>query len=266
MALELGRRYGVHLCLGFVRLPGYSVGGSDREPHRLFEGSEESMAAALEAACNCWRVFAERYRHVPPRELSFNLLNEPAFHTNVPRYVAIVRALTQAIRQVSPDRTIFVDGANLAQKPVLDITDLGIVQSTHDYQPKMITHYKAGWVPKEEFESFDVPTWPMRDRRGDLWDKERLRREAIDPWNPLTRRGLPVHVGEFGCNNTGPHGACLGWMKDSLSLWKEANWGWALWNLRGSFGIVDSERTDVAYEDFHGHKLDRRMLELLREG
>ncbi len=34
-------------------------------------------------------------------------------------------------------------------------------------------------------------------------------------------------------------------------------------NFRGSFGILDSSRADVGYEDFHGHKLDRKMLELL---
>jgi len=36
-----------------------------------------------------------------------------------------------------------------------------------------------------------------------------------------------------------------------------------VWNLRGSFGWVDSGRTDVKYEDFDGHKLDREMLEML---
>jgi endoglucanase len=52
-------------------------------------------------------------------------------------------------------------------------------------------------------------------------------------------------------------------MSDLLSLWKEAGWGWALWNLRGSFGIVDSGRSDVNYENFEGHRLDRKMLDLL---
>jgi endoglucanase len=49
-----------------------------------------------------------------------------------------------------------------------------------------------------------------------------------------------------------------------LALWKEAGWGFSLWELRGSFGVIDSERADVPYEDFKGHKLDRKMLELLR--
>jgi endoglucanase len=36
--------------------------------------------------------------------------------------------------------------------------------------------------------------------------------------------------------------------------------------LRGSFGVLDSGRTDVQYEDFRGHKLDREMLKVLQNG
>jgi endoglucanase len=38
-----------------------------------------------------------------------------------------------------------------------------------------------------------------------------------------------------------------------------------MWNFRGAFGVLDSGRADVAYEDFRGRKLDRKMLDLLRE-
>ena len=55
-------------------------------------------------------------------------------------------------------------------------------------------------------------------------------------------------------------------MTDLLALWYDAGCGWAMWNLRGFFGIVDSGRDDVVYEDFRGHKLDRKMLELLLAG
>jgi len=54
-------------------------------------------------------------------------------------------------------------------------------------------------------------------------------------------------------------------MEDCLRNWKKAGWSWALWNFRGSFGIMDSGRQDVQYEDYEGHKLDRRMLELLQK-
>jgi len=97
------------------------------------------------------------------------------------------------------------------------------------------------------------------------WDKDRLKQQLVDPWIELQQMGVGVHVGEFGCHNQTPHPVVLAWMRDLLSLWKEAGWGWALWNFRGSFGILDSNRADVPYEDFRGHKLDREMLELLRE-
>jgi endoglucanase len=53
-------------------------------------------------------------------------------------------------------------------------------------------------------------------------------------------------------------------MRDRLKAFDQAGIGWALWNFRGSFGILDSGRSDVAYEDFYGHQLDRRMLDLLQ--
>jgi endoglucanase len=87
----------------------------------------------------------------------------------------------------------------------------------------------------------------------------------IEPWQRLATQGVGVHVGEWGAHNQTPHTVVLGWMRDCLTNWKQVGWGWALWNLRGSFGVLDSERADVRYESFRGHQLDRRMLELLRE-
>jgi endoglucanase len=104
------------------------------------------------------------------------------------------------------------------------------------------------------------------DARGATWNREKLRQELIVKWLPLAAQGVPIHVGEWGCLNHTPHAVTLAWMTDLLALWKEAGWGWSMWNLRGNFGIVDSGRVDVQYEDFHGHKLDRKMLELVRTG
>ena len=81
----------------------------------------------------------------------------------------------------------------------------------------------------------------------------------------LAAAGVGVHVGEWGAYNKTPHGVVLGWMGDLLPLYQEAGFGWALWNFRGAFGVLDSGRTDVDYEDWHGHQLDRELLDLLLE-
>ncbi|MGC9327630.1 MAG: glycoside hydrolase family 5 protein, partial [Candidatus Hinthialibacter sp.] len=129
------------------------------------------------------------------------------------------------------------------------------------YDPMRISHYKASWVNGEDWPE---PTWPMK--QGDeLIDKEWLRRNKIQPFQELEAKGCGVHAGEWGCYNKTPHAIALAWMRDWLSLWREAGWGWAMWNFRGSFGILDSGRSDIAYEDFKGHQLDRKMLEMLLE-
>jgi endoglucanase len=85
-------------------------------------------------------------------------------------------------------------------------------------------------------------------------------------WTPshLESKGVGIMVGEFGAYKHTPHTVVLAWMRDLLALWKQAGWGWALWNFRGPFGVLDSDRADVAYQSWRGHKLDRQMLELLQ--
>lgn len=97
-----------------------------------------------------------------------------------------------------------------------------------------------------------------------LYDRATHQKEQIAPWKAIEAAGALVHVGEWGVLNRTPHPVALAWMEDCLRNWKDAGWGWALWELRGGFGVLDSNRADVAYEDFRGHKLDRKMLELLR--
>ena len=98
-----------------------------------------------------------------------------------------------------------------------------------------------------------------------LHNKATLQEKMIKPWQALAAQGVGIIVGEWGAFNHTPHPVVLAWMRDCLENWQAAGFGWALWNLRGPFGILDSERKDVTYETFKGHKLDRKMLELLRK-
>ena len=54
-------------------------------------------------------------------------------------------------------------------------------------------------------------------------------------------------------------------MEDYLDILKSCNIGYAQWNLKGGFGILDTYRKDVDYVDYKGHKLDKKMLDLLQK-
>lgn len=264
-AVQLGKQYNVHINLSLHRVPGYCINGRDLEPVDLFKDTPENMQKALDAVVFHWKMFARRYKGTPNSELSFDLINEPPKMADETRYVEIVRALVQGIREEDRGRLIVADGKDIGRTPVYGIADLGVMQSTRGYDPMSLTHYTATWVPKDEFETFNFPTWPLKGDDGKLWDKAALKAKLIDRWQPLIDRGVQIHVGEWGCYNKTPHNVTLRWMRDILSLWKEAGWGQAMWNLKGSFGVLNSERADVKYEDYKGHRLDRKMLELLKE-
>jgi endoglucanase len=268
-AVELGRQHHIHININFHRIPGYCINQRELEPADLFSGTAAQRAKAMTAAKFHWKTFAQRYKGIPNRELSFDLINEPPKMRSYEgyleeRYVEIARELVASIREVDPGRLIFADGINIGQAPVVGLVDLGLVQSTRGYQPKAVSHYTANWVPLDEFETMRKPTWPLTDDNGQVWDRSRLKEEYIARYQVLIDKKVQIHVGEWGCFNKTPHNVALAWMQDCVSLWKEVGWGNSLWNLRGSFGVLDSERTDVVYEDYKGHKLDRKMLEVLR--
>lgn len=88
----------------------------------------------------------------------------------------------------------------------------------------------------------------------------------IDTWaNFRKTTGSEIIVGECGVYNRTPHDVTLRYFEDMLKLMKQNNMSYALWNFRGGFGILDSERTDVDYEDYRGHLLDKELLDLLKK-
>lgn len=258
--VALGQQYGLHVCLNFHRGPGYSVNAERQEPFNLWKDEE-----ALQAFCFHWQAFARRYRSIPSSQLSFNLINEPAD----PRpevmtradHERVVRAAVAAIRQEDPLRLIIADGLNWGNTALPELADLDVVQSCRAYAPMGISHYKASWAGGQ---NYPEPTYPGHQPDGAFWNRERLAAH-YQPWIDLARNGVGVHCGEGGAFSFTPRPVVLSWFRDVLGILTDANIGYALWNFRGSFGILDSGRADVAYEDWYGHRLDRQFLALLQE-
>jgi endoglucanase len=258
-AVTWGRERRIHINICLHRAPGYCV-NPPAEPLNLWSPEADGVKARKQFAAQ-WGMFAERYRGISNAELSFDLVNEPA---KIPpsAYLPAVQAAVDAIRSVDPGRLIVADGLEWGNIAVPELAPLKIAQSTRGYQPMNISHYKAGWV--EGSDRFPLPQWPLPRDGQPAYDRETHWREQIEPWLRLREMGVGVHVGEWGAFIHTPHAVTLAWMADLLANWKRANFGWAMWNFRGAFGVLNSNRADVKYEPFKGHLLDRAMLELIR--
>jgi endoglucanase len=263
--IAFGKQYDIHINLSFHRAPGYCVSFRKEEPMDLFHDTPERMRKALDAVIYHWTYFAERYHGISSETLSFNLLNEPPSKINEDWYREIIDTLISAIRKIDSQRVIVIDGLNYSRTPLLGIAHTNVVQSVRGYHPIALTHFNANWIQNSERETLREPTWPLISDTGELWNKTKLREKFIEPYIPLMNEGVPIHVGEWGCINHTPHNVMLAWARDILSLWKDVGWGNALWNLKGAFGVLDSNRNDVVYENYKGYKLDRKLLELMKE-
>ena len=265
-AVEMAGRYGLHVSLNLHRAPGYCVNTERAEPFDLWRDP-----AALEAFCLHWQTLARRYAGIGTTEMSFDLLNEPPplrrywpGGFNRTKHTRVMQAAVRAIREVASERLIILDGLNYGRVPCPELAEWpNVAQSCRAYEPFELSHYRADWVPPAG--QWRRPTWPLgRDHLGRRWSRTRLER-VYAPWAELIARGVGVHCGEAGCYRHTPHDVFLRWFREVLETLGKHGIGWALWNFRGAFGVLDSGRADVEYEDWHGHRLDGRLLALLRE-
>lgn len=258
-AVEFGKQYNLHVNLNFHRVPGYCI-NNPKTPTNLFEEEEPLKACEFH-----WKTFSERYKGIPNRVVSFNLINE-APSVEAEKYDKVARRLINTIRSADPNRLIIVDGKDVGRVPLMTLTDIpNIIQSGRGYDPMLISHFRAGWPGIQqlmEFPENDL-AWPMV-LNGEKLDKEYIRKASVLPWKDWCAQGGKVHIGEMGCFNKTPHPVAMAWLEDVFGLFKEQGWGWSMWNLHGDFGVLDSGRKDVKYENYKGYKLDRQLLELLK--
>ena len=272
--VKLGLQYGIHVSLNFHHAPGYCVTSSSYfdtpEPGDLF-----TDAALQDLFVAYWHALSIRYHDVPDAALSFNLLNEPP-QMDEDVFDTVFGQAAEAIWEISPDRTIIMEGWDwgLVPPPRHWWTHPKVITSVHLYRPFEITHFECPWFDQSE----NPPSWPIRSAMSRalaqgyvplegqteaLWDDDALER-LLQPWLEVINAGGRVHVGEFGAYTRTPHAVYLKWLEAQLSLLKRHGIGWAMWNFRGPFGVADSNRDDVHYENYRELRLDRRLLEVLQ--
>lgn len=265
--VHLAHKYGLHVSLNLHRAPGFCVNAGFHEPYNLWKDEQ-----AMEDFAYHWKFWAKRFKNVSRDKISFDLLNEPCLREDMndqhskrsaipgDLYRKMAQAAAKVIREQNPDHLIIADGNNVGKDVIPEIIDLDIGQSCRGYNPGIISHYKAPWAYKDP-ENLPIPVWP--GQVGDQYLSKAMLEEMYQPWIDLVKQGVGVHCGECGCWNKTPHDVFLAWFADVLDILTSNGIGFALWEFRGSFGLIDSGREDVDYEDWYGHKLDRKLLTLL---
>ena len=267
--VEMAQKQNLHVSLNLHRAPGYCVNAGFNEPFNLWKDE-----AAQKAFYFHWAMWAKLYKNTSNQLISFDLVNEPSMREDMndqhsarsavlgDEYRKVAKTAAETIRAMKPGAIVIADGNNVGSDVIPEITDLDIAQSCRAYYPGEISHYKAPWAMKDTANA-PVPKWP-----GQTGNKNYSKTNLVafyKPWIELVNKGVGVHCGEGGCWKRTPHDVFLAWFTDVTHILFSNKIGIALWNFIGDFGILDSGRSDVAYEDWYGHKLDKKLLDLIRK-
>ena len=267
--VDKANKHGLHVSLNLHRAPGFCVNEGFHEPYNLWEDK-----AAQEAFYFHWRMWSKQFANKSNEQISFDLVNEPCVREDMndqhsargpipgSLYREVAQKALAAIREYNPKRIVIADGNNVGSDVIPEIFDLNIGQSCRGYFPHYISHYRAPWVFKNPDDAPKV-VWPGKID-GQEFNRKSIE-ESYAPWIDAVKRGVGVHCGECGCWKETPHEVFLAWFGDVLDVLTEHGIGYALWEFNGDFGLINSGRKDVNYEDWYGEKLDRGLLSLLQK-
>jgi hypothetical protein len=146
------------MCLNLFQVPGHCITTEDHPrwpPDWNLWENEEAQAVFSDY----WRYLAQRYRDIPNRNLSFNLINEPHWNVSESQYAKVMKQAIAAVRTEDPERLMIVDGLNAASEPCRALADEGVAQALHFYKPMALTHYKAEWMENPPDRLPD--SWPL---------------------------------------------------------------------------------------------------------
>ena len=252
-AIAWCKENGLRVVLDLHKAPGFSFDA--HEESTLFsDPHQQERFVAL------WGAIAQR---LPGDQdiVAFELLNEIVLPDSAP-WNRLARAALLRVRQVDPERLVVI-GANHYSVPgqlqYLEVLpDPNVLYTFHSYEPMVVTHQKAYWVPwLKEFDlAADYPaSLPEPERllkiRPDMRDYIEvytkramdidLLREIIRPAADFARKtGQAVYCGEFGVIEQAPMSARLNWTRDFVAALGEHGIGRARWSYKAmDFGLVD---------------------------
>ena len=230
---------------------------SDDYKHNLATGSGVDDFVLL------WRVLAAHFSKTAPAKVFFELINEPEV-TDPYRWMGIQARVDAAVRSVDTEHTIIATAANYGSLPDIlqlePLRDANVIYNFHFYEPYQFTHQGASWGSSEWVYFRDIPypatsetlmaqlkDVPSDPARYNLylygaghWDRAAISGRIAFAAAWARERNVPLICNEFGAYRERADPASRArWIGDVRSALEENHIGWAMWDYRGDFGVVD---------------------------
>lgn len=243
-ALEWAKEFGIKFVIDLHCLPG---GRNTAGSMRMF--SEEKYGDHF---IEVWKRISRRFRN-HPQIYAYNLVNEPLQFLPAPAgydYWNLQRRAAEAIRKIDAETPIMIE-SNIADKAetyvyLSPLAMHNIIYKVHMYVPGAFTHQRLqGEGP--------VVTYPGMIE-GEMWNKERIRKELQPVLEFQKRHNCKIYVGEFSAIRWAP--GAERYLEDCISIFEEYGRDWTYhafrewngWSVEHTENPQDNEpaQTDTA--------------------
>jgi len=219
---------------------------------------------AQERFFQCWRDLSKALRNYPVEDVAYELMNEPVAD-DPEDWNKLVKQVIPIIRQAEPARIIVI-GSNRWQSATtfdqlfVPENDRNLILSFHMYEPFLLTHHTASWtrikgytgpvnypgviVKEEDLKGFpdSVRTEILKNKNS--YNIDSIRHHFMKPVAIAKKYNLPLYCGEWGCLNVVPDAARFQWFRDMKTVLEENNIGWATWEYKSDFGIINKKHEE----------------------
>jgi len=227
-----------------------------------FDASDKPLwtrESARERFLDCWRELSRRLSSRPVDGVAYEIMNEPVADDPEDWNRLLARAVS-VLRETEPKRVLVI-GSNRWQSVTtfdrlkVPENDSSILLSFHFYEPFALTHYKASWnaagryqgpvrypgvvVADEDFQGLPQELQDALRGSNRHFDRRVLGEMLAKPLALREQTGLPLYCGEWGALPTSLRADRLNWYRDMRSILEEHGIGWANWDYKGGFGIID---------------------------
>lgn len=237
----------------------------DVHPSEEFKERLNTDAAHVDTFVRFWGAFAKHLSKYDPERVFLEGINEPTV-TDARRWTEIQARLVRTIREAAPRHTIIVTGANYSNPDDLlqmeTVADKNVIYNFHFYTPHTYTHQGATWgSPDWKFlTSVPYPSTPeaVAPRLSAVTDdraRATLEHYGKERWNAARVESEIAKLAEWGrargvvltCNEFGVYrkysvpAERAAWLGDVRTSLERHRIGWAMWDYRGGFSVVNRE-------------------------
>ena len=275
-ALDWARKYNLRAIvdLHIIRAHYFNaVNEADQAANTLFTDS-----VAQQGLINLWYQLSDFLKDRSTDWVAYEFMNEPVADEHE-QWNDLVAKVHKALREREPNRTLVI-GSNKWQGhwtfKYLKVPegDKNIILSFHYYNPQILTHYGAWWVPtcsyqgkvnypgvlisQEDYEAAPDSIKPLlKEYTEVVWDREMIHQQMADAIEVAQKYGLQLFCGEWGVYEPVDRELAYAWTKDMLSVFDEYDIAWTTWCYDADFGFWDQAK--------HDYK-DKPLVDLLTSG